>query len=90
MRSFYSLRNVSSDERGHITISEALVQTRRHGVRFKPPKSRSSRRVLPVADELLSVLREHKAKQNAERLRLGPAYVDQDRFLQRRRLIVVA
>jgi integrase len=32
----------------------------------------------PVADELLSVLREHKAKQNAERLRLGPAYVDQD------------
>jgi integrase len=50
-------------ERGTLTVSESLEQTRRHGVRFKPPKSRSSRRVLPAAEQLLVVLKEYRSKQ---------------------------
>jgi len=65
-------------ERGRIVVTEALEQTRRHGIRFKAPKSRSSRRVLPAADELLEILREHKARQGEQRARFGASYVDQD------------
>lgn len=62
--------NVDLD-RGSIFVVEALEQTARFGVRFKEPKSRSSRRQLPIPDELVTVLQEHRLKQEHERASLG-------------------
>jgi integrase len=54
--------NVDS-ERQSIFVSESLEQTRRFGLRFKQPKSRSSRHWIPISDELASILQAHREKQ---------------------------
>jgi len=55
-------KNVDFQGGGLLAVTEAMEQTRKHGVRLKAPKSRSSRPVFPVAEGLLVVLREHKAR----------------------------
>lgn len=66
-------------ERGLLAVNETLEQSRRYGLSFKKKtKSKSSRRVIPLAADLLTVLKAHKAEQDAQRQRLGPAYADQD------------
>ena len=55
----------------------AIVLTRSHAgdkVVEGDPKSAASRRVLPVPDRLVAVLKAARARQAAERLSLGPAY----------------
>lgn len=63
-------------ERKRLVVSESLEETQEFGLRFKGPKS-GRVRVVPIADALVDSLSTYKAKQNAERLRLGPAYADQ-------------
>lgn len=63
-------------DRKRLVVSESLEETKEFGLRFKAPKS-GRVRVLPIADALLAALGAHKAKQNAERLQLGPTYADQ-------------
>jgi integrase len=41
-------------------VREALEQTKVHGIRFKPPKSKAGRRGLTLPDVLVDVLREHR------------------------------
>ena len=56
-----------------ISIGRAL--TRVEGARaFKDPKTRGSRRTLPIPETLASVLRAHRAMQAAQALRLGDHY----------------
>jgi len=63
--------------RGSLFVAEALEQTGTHGVRFKAPKSKSSRRLIPLAPEAVEMLREHKATQ--DRARSTVAYfIDND------------
>lgn len=45
---------------------------------FGEPKTANSRRTIPLAEEVVRELRAHKARQNEEKLRLGPAYEDND------------
>jgi integrase len=44
--------------------------------RFGTPKSKKSRRTIPLPPELMAILRAWKATQNEERLLLGPDYRD--------------
>lgn len=61
-----------------LAVNESLEQTHTFGLRFKSPKSRSSRRVIPLAEETAAILKAHKAKQERERERFGRDYLDQD------------
>ena len=64
-------------ERKRLIVSESLEETNIFGLRFKEPKS-SKVRVVPLADVVIPILRSHRARQDAERLRLGPRYHDDD------------
>jgi integrase len=59
-------------DRKRLVVSESLEETKEFGLRFKGPKS-GRVRVLPIADALVDTLGAYKTKQNAERLRRGPA-----------------
>ena len=61
-------------ERGTIVVNSSLEQTRAGGVRFKEPKTKRSRRTVALMPYTVEVLRTHKAEQAERRLRLGPAY----------------
>jgi len=65
-------------ERKRLFVTEALEQTREHGVRFKSTKSRSSRRAIPLPDAMIDALKAHKSAQDAERQDLGDCYQDSD------------
>jgi integrase len=72
-------KNVIVDNaKGSIFITESLEQTRRNGVRFKPPKSKSSRRFIPLALECVELLQAHRAEQKKVKVRAGLAYSDND------------
>jgi integrase len=47
-------------------------------IRFKGPKSKTSRRVIPLAPECVMLLRSHKAAQEEEGELAGDAYADND------------
>jgi integrase len=64
-------------EEGRITVNQSLEQTQA-GLRFKPPKTERSRRQVPLPSITVDLLKEHKVKQNEERLRLGPIYHNND------------
>lgn len=59
-----------------LKVVEALEHTRGHGVRFKEPKSRKSRRVIPLAPECVELLRRHKDEQDDRKAEAGEAYTD--------------
>jgi integrase len=65
-------------DRGLLVVNESLEQTRQFGLRFKGPQSRSSHRVLPLATETLSILREYKMRQDVEKKTYGSDYMDND------------
>ena len=65
-------KDVNLDE-GRITVNQSLEQTKA-GLRFKSPKTERSRRQVPLPSVTVDLLKEHKRKQNEERLRLGPVY----------------
>lgn len=54
-------------DRASLHVLQALEQTRTNGVKVKSPKSRSSRRLVPIAPECVAMLREHKAEQDVAR-----------------------
>jgi integrase len=58
-----------------VHVLQSLEQTRTNGVRVKSPKSRSSRRLVPIAPECVEMLRKHKAEQGVTRT---PEYSDND------------
>lgn len=64
-------------ERRRLIVAESLEETKILGLRFKAPKS-GKVRVLPLADVAVPLLRLHRARQDAERRRLGPRYHDND------------
>lgn len=64
-------------EEGRITVNQSLEQTKA-GLRFKSPKTERSRRQVPLPGVTIDIVRDHKRKQNEERLRLGPVYQNND------------
>lgn len=64
-------------ERKRLIVSESLEETKIFGLRFKAPKS-GKVRVVPLADVVIPILRSHRARQDAEKLKIGPRYHDAD------------
>ena len=62
-------RDVSLD-RGELAVRQSLEQTRA-GLRFKPPKTRRSRRTITVPATAVAILRGHRLQQMQERMQLG-------------------
>lgn len=64
---------------GRWTIRRALVRGERSRLLIVPrTKRRASQRTLPIPPHVVTVLRAHKARQGAERLKAGPLWRDHD------------
>ena len=68
-------------EGGVLKVREALEQTKAHGVRFKSPKSKASRRDVTLPDMLVEVLRDHRKAALEVRMQLGAGRVPDDALL---------
>jgi integrase len=60
-----------------LSVRRALKVTD-HGLDFGPPKNRKSRRSVPLNKSAVAALRDHRTRQNEERLRLGDLWQDHD------------
>ncbi|NQV22123.1 MAG: site-specific integrase [Rhodospirillales bacterium] len=60
-----------------LAVRQTLEQTRA-GLNFKQPKTPRSRRAISLASIAVQALHRHRIAQATERLRLGPAYIDND------------
>ncbi len=69
-------RNIDFEGK-RIVVSQAVEETKLFGTRLKAPKSGKTR-VIPLADNLVSVLRTHKEVQDAERVAIGAFYEEND------------
>jgi integrase len=58
-------------ERNTIKVHENLEYTQKHGIRFKPPKTRAGRREITLPDILVHVLRDYRKAQLELRMKLG-------------------
>jgi len=65
-------------DRATLVVSSALEETKAGGVRFKQPKTGRSRRKVALPSLTVEALRAHKLEQTAARLKLGPAYANND------------
>jgi integrase len=64
-----------------LNVREALEQTRAHGIRFKPPKSKAGRRDITLPDVLIDVLRDHRKAVLELRMQLGAGRLTDDALL---------
>jgi integrase len=62
-------------------IREALEQTKAHGIRFKPPKSKAGRRDIVLPDILIDILRDHRKAALELRMQLGAGRLPDDALL---------
>lgn len=58
-----------------ITVRQAVSQVKGQ-LLYQEPKSKKSQRTVPIPESIATELKAHKARQNQERLMLGPAYQD--------------
>lgn len=67
-------------DRGSLFVAASLEHSRAANgrIRFKGPKSKTSRRVIPLAPECLKLLCSHKTQQEEEKRIAGDLYVDDD------------
>ena len=61
-----------------IQVREALEQTKAHGIRFKPPKSKAGRRNITLPDILVEALREYRRQRLEIRMQLGTGKMPAD------------
>jgi integrase len=64
-----------------LNVREALEQTRAHGIRFKPPKSKAGRRDITLPDVLIDALRDHRKAVLELRMHLGAGRLPEDALL---------
>lgn len=74
-------------EGGVLNVRQTLVRVRNHGARegegktsltFQEPKTAYSHRTVPIPEDCLIALRQHKVRQAEEKLMLGRAYQDHE------------
>ncbi len=70
-------------EAGNFEIKRELSEfkdekTGKYTLDFQPPKTPKSRRTIPMTDDIVKVLKSHKAAQNEEKLFFGKAYRNED------------
>jgi integrase len=68
-------------DRKSLQVREALEQTKAHGVRFKPAKTRAGRRDITLPDILVHALREHRRATLELRIQLGAGKLPDDALL---------
>ncbi len=68
--------NVDLDE-AFLVVAHTLQRVEGE-LRFQPPKTRTSRRTVPLPGPCVEALRAHKALQAAERLAAGPRWCEED------------
>lgn len=68
----------SDMEAGRIHIQRALTRYSDGTVEFNAPKTSRGRRVVTLPESMTGVLREHRHRQLADRLRAGPAWDDKN------------
>lgn len=61
---------------GTLQVRRNLVRTKEHGLTFTEPKTKTSRRVVPLPASLVAELRVHKTQQAKEKLQAGEAWQD--------------
>ena len=61
-----------------IQVREAIEQTKAHGIRFKPPKSRAGQRDITLPEPLVEALREHRKVTMELRVQLGTGKLPDD------------
>jgi len=71
-------RNIDLDAGTAAIVDTVVMEANRPKLRLGTTKSRRSRRVIAFDTATVTVLREHKARQNGERLRAGEAWEDLD------------
>jgi len=59
-------------------VRRELVFVPRQGYQVTPPKSAKSRRAVDISDDGIAELRRHRAEQAEHRLKIGPAWLDED------------
>lgn len=64
-------------ERGELTVRQTLID-RNGRLEFSTPKTHRSRRSVALPDSAVALLRQHKARQNQERLTAGEAWAALD------------
>src|SRR5215211_5272190 len=62
---------------GTLSVRRSL-KVKDHGLDFGPPKNNASRRSVPLNKSAVAALRDHRTRQNEERLRLGDLWQDHD------------
>jgi integrase len=67
--------------RNIIQVREALENTKAHGIRFKPPKSKAGRRDVSLPDLLIETLRDYRKAQLELRMKLGTGKLPDDALL---------
>lgn len=65
-------------EKQTATVRRAVIRLPKSKWYFAEPKTKSSRRILPLPVSLIKELRTHRRKQNEERLKLGAAWQNHD------------
>ncbi|HZT64652.1 MAG TPA: site-specific integrase [Acidimicrobiales bacterium] len=63
---------------GVVYIRKALERRRATDFKFKAPKSRKSRRIIPLPEVCVQALVQHRRRQSAERLAAGQGWHDHD------------
>lgn len=58
-----------------LTVRQSLVRVKGQ-LLFQEPKTKTSKRTIPLPDDLVAELKAHKARQAQEKLLAGPAYED--------------
>lgn len=59
-----------------VSVAQTIAHVTGVGWVVKPPKTKAGLRTVPIGPELVALLRQHKAEQNGDRLRLGGAWDD--------------
>jgi integrase len=68
---------------GNFEIKRELVsfkdeKTGKYILDFQPPKTPKSRRTIPMTEDMVKVLKSHRAQQNEEKLFFGAAYINEN------------
>jgi len=63
---------------GTATVRRSLVRRKDGGWEFEEPKTKNSRRTIPLPASLVTAVAKHKREQAEERLAKGPKYENQD------------
>jgi integrase len=64
-----------------VQVREALEQTKTHGIRFKPAKTKAGRRDITLPDDVVEALRAYRREQLELRMQLGRGRLPDDALL---------